>query len=76
MLLLLAIFLSQLGAPSAAGKNFYARMNLDLKKDCTWTRKRGKESMPVYPTFESDHLPGCFKHCYEARLKRYEQHVL
>ena len=52
-----------------------AKMNLDYKKDCTWTKKPGKESMPAYPTFASDHVPGCFLHCFEARLKRHEQHV-
>ena len=50
-------------------------MNLDLKKDCTWTRKPGKESMQAYPTFETGHVPACFVQCFEARLKSYEQHV-
>ena len=72
MLLLLAIFLNHLGAPAAEdNRTIKLTMNLDLK-DCTWTRKPGKENMPAYPTFASDHVPGCFKHCYEARLKRHD----
>ena len=54
--------------PSPRHVKITAKLGLDLKKDCTWTRKPGKESMPAYPTFESDHVPGCFKHSYEARL--------
>ena len=67
MWFLWAIFLNQLGAQAADG-DIKAKLHLDLKKDCTWTRQLGKEGMPPYPTFESDHVPGCFLHCYEARL--------
>ena len=83
------MFLNQLGAQAARDNSKItakmnledhnkaaAKMGLDLKKDCTWTRKPGKESMPAYPTFGSDHVPGCFKHCYEAQLEKYEQHDL
>ena len=56
------------GAKSKTNLNkAMAKMNLDLAKDCTWTRKPGKERMPERPTFEMDHVPGCFQHCYATR---------
>ena len=70
MLLLLAIFLTQLGTPAGDKEKVTANMRLDLEKNCTWTRKPGKGSMPEHPTFESDHVPGCFQYCFgEAGLK-------
>ena len=72
MLFLVVIFLNQLGAAAEDSRIYLANMSLDLQKDCIWTKRATKERVDpasIYEMLQHDQVPGCFRHCYEARLK-------